>query len=173
MTARPVQKDFAPGAALHMNVASELICAGFEPGYPVARLMEFDPLWALHALTDTESERPIVHLGARLPNKTQSGDLRAVPIGLEAVIRKWRDGPRIPPHWYLRGRLEYGPERWFINRKAVDGCNVRVFLPVRRRDPGYIQFIPIGVNGQFAPDSDELRWASCPSPLPPRVKLPD
>lgn len=172
MIARPIQKGFAPGATLQKHVANELVRAGFEPGYPVASLEGFDPLWALHAMTDNENPRPIVRLSARLPNETEATDLRPVPVGLEEVARKWRSGAGEPSHWYLRGHLEYGPKRWFLNRKAVNGCVVKVFFPIPRRDPGYIQFIPIGINGQFPPDSDEIRWANCPSPLPPRIQLP-
>ena len=179
MTVLKIPDGFVPGAKLaDARLEKTLFEAGFTPGFPVASLIDFDELWAIHALSFTEadgahrSNKPLMQLGVRLPDGSDGGNTRAAPMRVRSIHRSWE--VLRPEYWYITGHLETAEQepRWYLDRKAVAIYHMKVFVTIGRiRNEGYVQFIPEGPSA-FIAQSDDLRWASCPSKTPPRVELP-
>jgi hypothetical protein len=168
---------FVSGAKLaDKHLEKNLVEAGLIPGYPLTSLTSFDELWALHALSHTKADapvvgakKPLIYLGVRLPDGNPNST-RPAPMRVREIRRVWPELSK--PYWYLTGHLDdVNKDFWYLNRKKVAAYFMRVVVFISNaRGEGYVQFVPQG-PGEFEPESDDLRWATCPSKIPPRVKV--
>ena len=178
---RRLPRGFAPGAPLDRHDQKILREAGFEPGYPLLSLAsdnEADELQSImHVLTCPQRETPFLKVGPamwlRVAVPDGSGEheqTRSMAVNISEVRRTWY----VQNYWYLAGRLDWGedeehkPKKWYINRKMVNDCHVRVLLT---DSAAFLQLIPIGLWSQLPPPTtdDELRWGDLSSrTLPPQ-----
>jgi hypothetical protein len=162
-------QGFVAGAKLpRSNIVSVLEEAGFQPGHPILGAAmddeKFDILWIIHALSSTDTDKPVLPLTALLPDGSDYGEVRPAPMRVDEIRRVWTR-TRLT-HWYLCGRLVY-EGLWYLHRMPVHSCTMHVLF--RPGYAGYMQIIP---NRQKPTAENEFRWIDHPSRLPPSVGLP-
>jgi hypothetical protein len=177
MRRKNLPDGFAPDALLSRLESRRLKELGFKPGYRICALamdtaVEFDLFWLITTITSPETEigawrnydKPKLPFWVIAPDGVGSSDRVPATMRIDDIGRRW-----VTPqasYWHLSGWLAWDGV-WRIGRKTVQDCPMRVAI---HGSEGYVQFTPRFRDGHQQPESDEFRWESRLSHMPPTKK---
>lgn len=164
-------ESFTPGGRmLNNHLEHDLRRFGFEEGYPLYGVREFDPSWLVHAIVAFADPRlqpqlPSLHVDAVLDNCTTAASV-ALDVDVDTLhcdwgLARWRSLPG-DRDLYMRGRLhKVGRDQtWLIGRRKVYDYVVHLFVDVKVRS-GRVQLVPIGhARKAFPPTCEGFMWAT-------------
>jgi hypothetical protein len=162
--------SFKPGESVAPHLVPSLTRVGFESGYPLFALNDFDLMDVIHVLTGERDHlhRPLLRMSICIPGEADAPAFLLTPMRVAEVRRIWRSGFEHQPRWYLDGTLEKRDpsQTWRLGRLHVTDYAMHVSVDEHGRT-GYAQFVPVGPSDKLPAQCEGFCWADASSRLPP------